>query len=277
LKIVNFIFLFLFIAPTFGNEESSSVDLWKKHSFLMSFGVSGHEGSIKMGTTGVGIEINTEDTLGLDSSQNSFRLGYLWRFSDNRRHSLDFNYYRFHRSASTELLRDITVSKPDGSKVDILKGQRVDSTLNFDIYKFHYDYAFIQDDRLNFSFGGGLYVMPFEIGVQRSGSTDGTSSDFIAPLPTIKLRGEIIVTEKWRIVTRLDALYLKYNSFSGHLLTNSLIIDYLAYKGLSIGLGIESFNFGAEMEKDGDLINSNLSGNVKLNNRSLLLNLRYSL
>lgn len=272
------IFSIFVSSVSFANDDAKdSQVLWTKHSFMVSYGIASHEGSVKLGTTGIGVEINTEDTLGLDSSQKTLRLGYRWRFSENRRHSLDFNYYRFHREASTILLRDITVENPSGDPVDISKGQRVDSTFNFDIYKLHYDYSFIQDDRMNISIGGGFYIMPFEVSVQRSASSNGTNESFIAPLPTVKLRGEFIVTEKWRFISRVDALYIKYESYKGHLLTNSFIVEYLAYKGLSVGLGIEMFNFGATLEKEGDLVDSNLSGNISLNNKSLLLNLKYSL
>ena len=76
-------------------KDTNAIDSWPKHNIQLSYGISSHEDTLKLGTTGIGIEINAEDTLGLKSTQNSLRFDYLWRYSENRKHSVEFNLFRF--------------------------------------------------------------------------------------------------------------------------------------------------------------------------------------
>ena len=107
---------------------------------------------------GAGIVLDAEDALGLDSSMRVLKGDFLYRFGSSRRHNFSFVWSSYHRDATRELLKDKEINgKPIPAGTDLY------SKFNIDIFKAGYTYSFFHDDRMNLSFGGGLYVMPIEI------------------------------------------------------------------------------------------------------------------
>lgn len=66
----------------------------KVESCLGNLGVfvSATDTSFRIGS-GIGLNIDTEEALGLDATNTVFRADALWRFTDNKRHRLDFTWF----------------------------------------------------------------------------------------------------------------------------------------------------------------------------------------
>lgn len=84
------IVLFLMPQVCLASEQQSDGQPWEKFSVNLGVFISSVDSSFRIGT-GVGLDIDIEDLLDLDATNTVFRTGTLWRFSDNRRHRLDFN------------------------------------------------------------------------------------------------------------------------------------------------------------------------------------------
>ena len=135
-KTINSVFFLLIL--TFCNqsvlaENSNSKDIpWEKFSFNVGWFISDINSNFRIGS-GVGIDIDAEELLGLESSDSAFRIDSYWRFTDNHRHRLDFKWFSFHRSASRKVLQNFEIEGPGGGTVEVPAGSIVDSYVNLDI------------------------------------------------------------------------------------------------------------------------------------------------
>lgn len=63
---------------------------WKKFSLKAGGFWSSLSSNIRI-DTGIGIDIDIEELLGLETTNTVFRTEAMWRFTDNRRHAVNFN------------------------------------------------------------------------------------------------------------------------------------------------------------------------------------------
>ena len=141
------------------------------------------DGSLRIGA-GVGVDIDLEEALALDSATTVMRAGTLWRFSKNRRHRLDLAWFSYRRSGSRTLLQDITIEDDAGNQITIDAGTNVDAHFDLDIYELAYTYSLFQDDRIDLAAGVGLYIMPIDYGLRVTGLLDEEGSGrFTPPCP----------------------------------------------------------------------------------------------
>jgi len=152
--------------------DSDPADLpWEKVYLNLGWFFADTNSGFHLGDSNVGacISIDVEVFLGLDSTTSAFRLDGGWRFTQNKRHKLEFGWFVFKRDSSGTITEDIDIP-PELGGGQILAGP-VKSEFNFDIIKLKYEYSVVLDDRLDLNLGVGLFIMPIEFGVQGSGGT----------------------------------------------------------------------------------------------------------
>ena len=217
---------------------------WEKASIHLGSFISSSNSSIRLSAKGVGVGIDVEEALGLDTSTTVFRLGGTWRFSDNRRHRADLTWFALRRDGNTNIGQDIVI---DG--VTYPTGTRVDTGFDLDVYKAAYSYSFFQDDRMDIGAGIGLYVMPIRFEFRASGLLAGNVSESVtAPLPVFGLRADFALTPKWLIKSGIDFFYLEYEQFKGAVYDTMVGVEYKAFKRVGFGLAVENFNVAVEAE-----------------------------
>lgn len=188
---------------------------WEKFGVNLGVFVASTDSTFRIGT-GIGLDIDVENLLGLDATNTVFRTSVLWRFSDNRRHRLDFNWFSFKRDGTRQILDDITIENKEGEKITIEAGSTVNGFFDLDIYEVAYSYSFFQDERIDLAAGIGFYIMPIDFGLRVTGLADEEGSqDFTAPLPVVGLRMDFALTPQWFIRTGSQLFYLEYDSFRG--------------------------------------------------------------
>ncbi len=235
-------------SPVMGTEAEQQKDPWETYAITIGGFISTVDTSIRLGS-GFGLYVDAEDLLGLDSKNTVFRVGGLWRFTDNKRHRLDLSWFAFHRDGSSTVGSTIEIEDKNGDIITILPGTEVDTLLNIDIYQLAYSYSFLQDDRIDFAALFGLYVMPIDFKIEVSGLIDEEGAiDIIAPFPTFGLRMDFVLTPKWFFRSSAQIFYLEYQKFKGNVLTMHGAIEYKPWERISFGLGIDSFNLKLEAE-----------------------------
>jgi hypothetical protein len=154
--------------PGMAEEWDLEEKPWEK--FGANFGVflSTVDSSFRIGS-GIGLDIDVEDLLGLDTTNSVFRTDAMWRLTKNRRHRLDFTWFSLKRDGQRRILDDIVIEDDEGNKIDIPAGTTLEAFFDLDIYEIGYSYSFIQNDRLDLAAGVGLYVMPMDFGIKVSG------------------------------------------------------------------------------------------------------------
>ena len=138
--------------PVMATEKDSAKLPWEKGYINLGYYFATLSSSIRLGegNIGIGVDLNVEDTLGLDNSGGSFRAEGGWRFTKNKRHKLELGWFSFHRSGS-KYLDEVFEIPPELGGGTIGPGT-YNSTFDFDIIKAKYEYSFLLDDRVDFQF-----------------------------------------------------------------------------------------------------------------------------
>jgi hypothetical protein len=270
-----FAILSIFLIPVAGFSQEWDLDErpWEKFGANLGVFISSLDSSFTIGS-GLGLYLDVEDFLGLDATNSVFRLDGLWRFSKNRRHRLDFNWFSFRRDGDRRIGEDITIGEGD-DQIIIEAGTNVEAFFDLDIYQLGYSYSFFQDDRIDLAAGFALYVMPIDFGLKATGLIDEEGSErFTAPLPALGLRLDIALTPKWFIRTGSQVFYLEYDNFTGSLLEFRAALEYNPWKHVGLGVGFDSFNVKLEADGSTDWPGVDLNGTVDFKYNGLQLYLR---
>lgn len=255
------IVLMFILAPVFaGAEEIDTSDLpWKSFNFVAGGFFNGIDSSLRYGLSGVGVEVDMEEALGLDTSMAVFKTDVSWRFSDNLRHRLDLGWFANHRKSSKVLKEDLQFGDyffPAGTKAE--------SKLNFEIIKAGYSYSYFQDDRFDLSASFGFYVMPIRFEVKSDIGAFKEGDDLTAPLPVFGLRNYFAVTPKIFIKNSVDVFYLEFDNFRGGVTDIQVAAEYRAFEHVGFGLGLESFRLKIKSEKSTSYPLINYDGDISL-------------
>jgi hypothetical protein len=265
--------VFLVSQAAIAEELNLEEKPWEKFGVDLGVFLAGLDSNIRLGT-GIGVDIDVEQLLDLDSTNTVFRAGALWRFTNNRRHRLDLTWFSFRRDGNRRILEDITIEDDDGNTITIETGTTIETFFNLDIYKLDYSYSFFQDERIDLAAGIGVYVMPIDFGIKVSGLLDEEGSEkFTAPLPVFGLRMDVALTPKWFIRSGAQVFYLEYDNFAGSILEFRTALEYNPWKHVGIGVGFDTF--GLRLEADGEeWPGIDLKGNVEFNYAGVQLYLR---
>lgn len=265
----------LILAPQAAIAEERNLEEkpWEKFGANVGVFLAAVDSNIRIGS-GIGIDIDVEEALDLESTNTVFRADAFWRFTENRRHRLDLIWFAFRRDGNRRILDDIPIEDDDGNVITIPTGTTVDTFFDLDVYQLNYSYSFFQDERIDLAAGLGVYVMPINFGIRVSGLVDEAGEEkFTAPLPVFNLRMDIALTPKWFVRTGAQVFYLAYEDFSGSILEFRTALEYNPWKHVGIGVGFDTFGF--RLEADGeDWPGVDLKGNVEFNYAGLQLYLR---
>ena len=141
--------------PVFAEEESKATLPWKKWNLDLGWYFADTDSSFRLGggQLGVGVSVDVEEFLGLDSTSDSFRVAGGWRFSENKRHKLELGWFGFRRDATKTVVDTITIPPEYGGGT--LGPGTLNSEFNFDVIRLKYEYSLILDHRLDLNIGGG--------------------------------------------------------------------------------------------------------------------------
>lgn len=232
--------------PAWAENPGSHDTPWEKFSLNLGYFISSTNTDLRIGS-GLGLTADVEELLGLDTTNSVFRVDASWRFTENRRHRLDFTWFSFRRDRSKAIGQDIEYENDEGNKVTIPAGSQVNSYFDLDIYKAAYSYSFFQDDRMDLAANIGLYVMPIDIGLKASGLINVNQKErFTTPLPTLGLRADFAITPKWFFRSGFEVFYLEIKQFKGAIYESNVALEYLPWKYVGFGLGFNTFNLNIE-------------------------------
>jgi hypothetical protein len=252
-------------ATAFAADRDESDLPWKKAYLNLGWFVADTNSSFRLGESnlGIGLTLDVEDFLGLDSTNSAFRIDGGWRFTKNKRHKLELGWFAFHRDSSGFIDKEIDIPPEFGGGT--IGPGNTESKFDFDIIKFKYEYSFFLDDRLDLNLGVGLFVMPLEFGVKAAVGGVGTSDlieDITAPLPVFGLGFDFAITPKWFIRQQLDLFYLEIGDFSGSVTAANVAFEYLPWKNVGFGLGLDAMDVSVEA-KGSDFPGIDFNGKVE--------------
>jgi hypothetical protein len=194
------------------------------------------------GAAGLGSTIDFGGQLGGQREDNLWRIDSLYRF--NPRHSIGFSYYNVKRKGFRSLDRDLLIDD-----VTYTAGASVSSEIDIQLYRFLYNYSFHHDEKVELGASVGLYFADMQasfaadrtctggpacgsLGVQVPG---GTSSELLAPLPTIGFLVNYHFTPRLMGQARFDWFYIETAQFKGAMNEAYFGLEYRLFKHFSIG------------------------------------------
>ena len=236
---------------------------WETAYINLGYYIANLDSSFRVGgdNLGVGIDINVEEFLGLESTNTAFRIDAGYRFGKRRRHRMDFSWFGFDRDAVNTLDQTIELP-PELGGGTINAGATVSSIFNFDIVSVKYRYSYVLDDRIDLNLGGGLYVMPIKFGV-RELNKEGIAEDITAPLPVVTIGFDLAVTPEWHFMQGLDMMYLKLGNFEGRITSTRLGLEYRGWDNVAVGAGIDGILVKIDAEDETDYPGIDFIGSVK--------------
>lgn len=239
---------------------------WEKGSFQIGGFITSSDTEMRVDSDrgGVGAVVNVEDALGVKGEKNTYRIDTFYRFGETRRHQVDLHYFDSRRSGDRVVNDTIQVGN---STFPV--GAQVSTEFDLKFINLDYSYAFFQDDRVRLSVAGGLHTTGVHYKLESPGLALAEDQSYTAPLPVAGLRGEVAVTERWRLKAGLDLFYLKYDRYTGTLADSTLAVEYLPFKHAGVGLGLNSLRM--KIEAEGDAGGPNLNSELKFNFTGLLL------
>ena len=237
LTVLTLTFLALCSSGFCGDDNPTKPPTWDRLGLTMGAITSTIDGSFRLGLKGSALSVDLEDTLNMDDSGTVVKGSLFWRFTENRRHRLELGWHAFRRDASRDLRSEVTFGDQT-----FPVGTVVESSFDFDIYQFSYGYSFLQDDRIDLGISAGLFVFPIDFSISTQGATRSKSARFTTALPTIGFYGEVILTPHFRLREGLGLFYVEYEDFSGAITSLSLSAEYVPWRNLALGVGLDIFS-----------------------------------
>lgn len=248
----------------------SSKYSWERFSVHAGGFVTGMNSDIQLGSqqVGLGVVVNLEDALGLQSSGTVFRSEMRYNYGKRRRHTLGLEYFGLLRNAQKVLDSDVEI----GDQIFPI-GTEVKSKFNLQIIKASYSYSFYKDERVMIDASFGLFVMPISFSVKALDLNE-VASDFVAPLPVVGIRSNFAITPKLHLKQSVDFLYMKIANFRGVVSDINVTLEYNLWEHFGVGGGLNAYQLNIEAFGD-DNNYFDFKGSIKTGYTGLLLYVKY--
>jgi hypothetical protein len=215
------------------------------------------------GTSTNNPEIDFDKTFGKADDGTRGRLDALWRI--NPKHHLRFLYFDNSTTRSKVLDKDVAW----GDYV-FLKGSSTEAETRFKTYEVAYEYAFARSP--SYEVAGSIGIHAMDISLKLAGTAnvlnpDGTvkttaattkTSDFLAPLPVIGIRGGWVVAPQWYIDAQAQIFSINSGDYGGRWTDVRAGATWMFHPNFGVGLGYNWFGSRIDVDKD------NFNGRVKV-------------
>lgn len=223
------------------HAEDSMPDKFK--ITLGGYSVFRYDGTMSLTdpSIGAGISISPEDTLGLDNEQSVLRLTGYYRFT--KEHALSYSWYRISSQGNKTLTKEFEWLDEDGNQITIPVGAKVDSSIDYNIFKVGYLWSFHHTDKVELALGAGLHLTRFAVGLRADTTSSGGEVQDVAvtvPLPVISLALNYAVTPKFHWSIKSEAFALNYEDWNGIYTDVTLTMEYRTFENVGLGIGLGS-------------------------------------
>ncbi len=212
---------------------------------------------------GAGVSISPEDTLGLDTEQTVLRLTGYYRF--NNEHALNYSWYRITSQGDKVLSEEFQWLDENGNQITIPVGAKVNSSLDYNIFKVGYLWSFHHSDKVEMAAGAGLHLTRIAVGLTTDSTRSGAGAQDVSltvPLPVVSFAINYAVTPKFHWIIKGEVFALKFEDWNGIYTDMTLAMEYRTFKniGLGIGLGSNSLNVTEETSEHKFVFNNQMTG-----------------
>jgi hypothetical protein len=216
---------------------------------------------------GLGLVIDVEDALGLETAVFAFRGDVAYKIGKTKKNYITIGYFGINRTARKTLEEELDVG---GIIYPI--GTEINSKFNLSIVRIKYGYSFYQDDRVSIGASLGFFIMPVALNVKALGQGDN-NTNFTAPLPLFGLRTDFQISKKLYLRQNVEFLYLSTSSINGGILDLSVFLEHKTFKNAAFGLGVNSNRLNISLKKPDSAIE--FFGDLRMDYTGALLYAKY--
>ena len=213
---------------------------------------------------GIGLDINFEQALGLETTSLTYYGQFVYRFSKNRRSAVAARYFQTARKSSKVLQAEIDIN----DRI-FAAGTEISSKFSLSVVNIDYSYSFIMDDRININASFGFFVMPIRFSLSRDDQA-AEKADFVAPLPALGIESYIRLSDKFALRQGVHLFYIRLNTLEGRMTDISLTLEYNPIHRFGIGVGYNAFNIEVTQKKSSWPLFGDLIGKVGYRQSGLL-------
>ncbi len=202
-----------------------------------------------------GTEVSGEDDLALADFKVIPQLELTLLPGD--RHLLRLNSLSLRRSAQTRLQRSIVFGDQT-----YLANERVDSTLNLEMFGLTYGYQFLKTSEYDLAATFGIQIAEIEANAVATSRVLREPETGVAPLPLLGIEGRAFFGQRWSVEGRVQYLSVNVSNVSGHMLDARLSGLWRFNPHLAAGLGLRYFDISVDSKSTSTpgLVSMQLSG-----------------
>ncbi len=253
------------------DSVKTRLENWDRFSVSLGGFMAGYNSGITLasGQLGLGVQIDIEDALGLNTNQFAFRGSAIYRFGKKLKHSASVGYFGIARNSRKFLNEELEL----GDNVFPI-GTEINSKFDLTILRAKYDYAFFQDDRVSLGASFGLFIMPVNFSVQANNNNE-QKAKFTAPLPLLGLRSDFRINKKLYLNQSVEILYLSVSNFTGSILDLNVAVEHKTFEHIAFGIGVNANKININIENEDSPIK--FFGDIKMDYTGLLFYAKYNL
>jgi len=196
-----------------------------------------------------GVEVDFDETFGIDETESTTSLEFRWRFSKNW--SLWGQYWAVGSDGGAILENDL-----EWEDVIFEKGTFANASLDTSISRVFFGRTFRNRPGREFGLGAGIHLLEFdgfiEGEIKTGGGTTGNHVETIEasfPLPDIGAWYMYSWSPKWLVEARIDWLSVSYGDYSGGLWNAQLGVNYQLSRTIGVGFALNNFNLDVDVNK----------------------------
>jgi outer membrane scaffolding protein for murein synthesis (MipA/OmpV family) len=181
-----------------------------------------------------GDEIDLEDLLGIDDSENVVQFEAIYRFNDF--HRFELSYHRMSRTGTTQLERDINFGDKTFSS-----GSELVSRFDSELLRLGYGYSLINDEQKELGVMAGMHLTDRVTEIVALPSGEQERTDVSTPLPVIGAFGSVETGRRSSLGAELQLFGLQFDRLEGTMLFASLEWQWRIGDRLSVGIGYNAY------------------------------------
>lgn len=197
-------------------------------------------------TVGLGVGIDFEKALGMETSSFVFHANGLFRYRKKKKSFIKLGYFSVNRKSTKTLEAEIELFDKTFSQ-----GTVISSKTDVGIITLSYGHSFFKTPNFDVGFTAGFFVMPISIEFDATTTSSSTAvssneASFIAPLPVFGLYTNFAFTPKLIMRQSINMFYIKFDNFKGSLTELNMSLEYNAWEHVGFGFGLNSFSLNFE-------------------------------
>ena len=189
-------------------------------------------------------EIELEDVLGVDKSDDVLSAEAIWRFGHY--HRIQAGYFELGRESTTTLLQDLTIGDetfPAGASIDVIA--------DIDIARIAYGFSLMNDAQKELGVLVGMHIADVETVVRSEDTGQEVSSRADTPLPVIGVYGSVALTDRLDLGANIEIFRMEFDTYEGSLNAFNLNLTYFFTNRMGAGVGYNYFSMDLDSPEGG--------------------------